>query len=287
MLEIRELDRLLSLFLEVMDDPSKKELLLYLLCYVQIARREGSGTIELDELLSCAYRNFRTSRSFWKDVLVELNLFKIWDLYGNVYKGKDIYKLSESGVYLMTLEGSYAQDISSFGHRVLKYWNIVNRLDGRRSLGETIKACVFAFNEELYQEAALYAELQKERVPQEASFFSLIEELCRASLTKKKEDIHNHLLKSYKLARELGDVYYEVNIRKLREDIQKGIKRLQKNQDPGKIKIEFVWKRNKRSFLSYLWEKITRWYRNWRRREPLRATRPHVSMMKDYVQGVF
>jgi hypothetical protein len=87
-LELRERDRLESLFLEVLEDQSKRELLLYLLCYIQLVKKEGNFSIGLDQFLGCAYRSFRASRNQWKDVLVELNLLKITDIYGNVYVGK-------------------------------------------------------------------------------------------------------------------------------------------------------------------------------------------------------
>ena len=91
MLEIKERDPLSNLLLEVLEDPSKKEMVYYLMCYLQLVRREDSFHVELNRFLSCAYRNFQKARSYWKDLLVGMNIFVISDLYGNVYMGKDIY----------------------------------------------------------------------------------------------------------------------------------------------------------------------------------------------------
>jgi hypothetical protein len=109
-LELRERNRLESLFLEVLEDQSKRELLLYLLCYIQLVKKEGNFSIGLDQFLGCAYRSFRASRSQWKDVLVELNLLKITDIYGNVYAGKDIYKLQEDNLLFVSLYEQYLED---------------------------------------------------------------------------------------------------------------------------------------------------------------------------------
>jgi len=113
-LELRERDRLESLFLEVLEDQSKRELLLYLLCYIQLVKKEGNFLIGLDQFLGCAYRSFRTSRSQWKDILVELNLLKITDIYGNVYVGKDIYKLQEDSLLFVSLYEQYLEDFYGF-----------------------------------------------------------------------------------------------------------------------------------------------------------------------------
>jgi hypothetical protein len=127
-LELRERDRLESLFLEVLEDQSKRELLLYLLCYIQLVKKEGNFSIGLDQFLGCAYRSFRASRSQWKDVLVELNLLKITDIYGNVYAGKDIYKLQEDNLLFVSLYEQYLEIFTGLSNKVVKYWSIAHRL---------------------------------------------------------------------------------------------------------------------------------------------------------------
>ncbi|MGB9874496.1 MAG: hypothetical protein ACPLRS_05970, partial [Hydrogenobacter sp.] len=77
---IKETDRLEGIFLEVLDDTSKRELILYLLCYVQLIRKVGNVNIPLDQFLRCASRNFINMRNSWKDILAEMNIFFINDL---------------------------------------------------------------------------------------------------------------------------------------------------------------------------------------------------------------
>ncbi len=260
MLELRERDRLESLFLEVVEDQSKKELLLYLLCYIQLVKKEGNFSISLGQFLGCAYRSFRASRSQWKDVLVELNLLKITDIYGSVYVGKDIYKLQEDSLFFVSLYEQYLEDFYGLSNRVIKYWSIVHKLSYGKlwSPQDAIHTAVYIFNEELYEEYVHYSELQKERFKRERVFFEVLEKVVKGTIS---QDCAKHWWEALELARELPDVYYGVDVEKLRKSLETNWRRCQKGKRVEKVKVEFVRQSKGRGFWGRIKDSINRIYR--------------------------
>jgi hypothetical protein len=228
-LELRERDRLESLFLEVLEDQSKRELLLYLLCYIQLVKKEGNFSIGLDQFLGCAYRSFRASRSQWKDVLVELNLLKITDIYGNVYAGKDIYKLQEDNLLFVSLYEQYLEDFYGLSNRVVKYWSIAHRLSYSKLWNpqDAIHLGVYIFNEELYEEYMHYSELQKERFRRDAVFFEVLEKAVKGTTI---QDCAKYWWEALELTKKLPDVYYGVDVEKLRKSLENNWRRCQKGK---------------------------------------------------------
>ncbi len=242
---IKENDRLQSIFLEVMDDPSKKELILYLLCYVQLVRKIGQPSMELGQFLMYTNKSFTSARNSWKDILVELNTFVISDLLGNVYTGKDIYKVEDTGLYFIRIEDSYHRDINSLSSKVIRYWGIVSKISsyGKRiNVYDAVRSSCLMFNERLYDELEAYCALQRDRFSKEARFFdvlNLLSSAIRLQGRDKKEAIVK-LDGCLKNMATLGDIYYSVNIHKLRKDVEGNLKRLQKNKSMEDLKIEFV-----------------------------------------------
>ena len=261
---IKETDRLESIFLEVLDDISKKELILYLLCYIQLVRKLGNVNIPLDQFLRCASRNFISMRNSWKDVLTEMNIFFINDLYGNIYTGKDIYRVDEKGFYFISIDHKYCRDLSSFSSKVAKYWGVVNKLShyGRSMTPyDAVYVSAIMFNEGLYDELLSYCEFQKERFRKEADFFDALSSLSLAY--RKKKDAVEYINQCLKKIAPLGDVYYSINLEKLKKDLSKLLKKLQKGKSLENIKIEFVnGEKNKES----TWRKLIKSIRNFFKR---------------------
>ncbi|MCS6998979.1 MAG: hypothetical protein RMK21_04690 [Aquificaceae bacterium] len=259
MLEIKERDPFSSLVLEVLDDPQKKEMVFYVMCYSQLVRREGSFHVELERFLSCAYRSFKNARNHWKDVLVELNLFVVSDLYGNLYTGKDIYKLEEGEIYLISLRKEYLPLFESISYRAFRLWNMLNRtLVYRKHLTaqDAVFISAFMFNEGLYEELRGYCELNMERYPLEAPYFRALRRLSGA-YAGKGEGVYQELKGVLAELQGLGQVYYGVNLLKLTRDVENLMGRVEKGKGLETIRIEFVSQKRKgegwlRTFLKRL-----------------------------------
>ncbi len=242
MLEIKERDPLSNLVLEVLDDPSKKEMVFYLMCYSQLVRREGNPYVELEKFLSCAYRNFRNARNYWKDVLVEMNLFVVSDLYGNVYMGKDIYRVEEGSIYFISLRSEYLNLFESINQKALKLWNILSRTMLYRkhlTAQDAVVMSTMMFNEGLYEELKSYCEVCGERYPAERAYFSLLYKLADI-YTEHKKDILKEIKGLLQEAQNLGDVYYGLNLLKLRKDLETLLRRLEAGKSLSPLKIEFI-----------------------------------------------
>mgnify|MGYP001627105467 CR=1 FL=1 len=255
MLELKERDPFSNLFLEVIDDPLKKELLFYLMCYSQVVRREGTLYVELDRFLSCAYRSFKNNRSHWKDVLVELNLFTISDLYGNVFTGKDIYRLKEDEVYFISIKQEYAELFEGINTKAFKLWNILSRSMVYRkptTVQDAVILSAMLFNESLYEETLNYCELCEERYRSEASYFKALRHLSLLYVGKEAKALEA-LKRILILLEGIGNVYYGINLDKLRRDVESLIRRLEKGKALSPISIEFVRNRKgKKGFLHKL-----------------------------------
>lgn len=241
MLNLKARDPISNLFLEVLDDPSKREIVLYLTCYIQLVRREGNSYVELEKFLSCAYRNFRSARSYWKDILVEMNVFVISDLYGNMYTGKDIYRIEEGNLYLISLRSEYLNLFENLSQKTFRFWNVLSRMTQYRkhaSAQDAVIVSALLFNEGIYEELKDYCELCAERYPAERKYFNLIckisEVYCEGKTTLRE------LRKLLQELQSLGDVYYGLNLLKLRKDLERLIKNFEAGKGLSPLKIEFV-----------------------------------------------
>ncbi len=248
------------MFLEVLDDPYKKELFIYLMCYIQIVRREGNSLVELSRYLSCSSSSFKKDRHHWKDLLVELNIFYVVDTYNRVYIGKDIYKVDESDINLIGLIDNYAKNFEDFSYRVTKYWNIINRAyihSTKVDVYNSVSLLCLIFNEELYEEAILYAENCGYRFMRDGAFFEAIKYLSLMESSSDKEEKIRHAKNALKMLGPLKDTYYEVNIRKLIQDVNDAIRKIQKNRDYSKIKIEMINLKGRRK--GGILQKVLKW----------------------------
>ncbi|MDW8066968.1 MAG: hypothetical protein RMI50_04740 [Aquificaceae bacterium] len=248
MLQIKEREPFSSIVLEVLDDPTKKENIFYFLCYSQLVRREGSFNIDLERFLSCAYRNFKNARNYWKDVLVEMNLFVISDLYGNTYWGKDIYKVEEGGIYLISLRHDYLPIFDSISYKALKLWNILSRTVIYRkhlTAQDAVIISTMMFNEGLYEELKSYCEVCFERYASEFLYFRILYKLSSIYTGDVKKSI-DELSAVLKDVQKIEPVYYGVNTLKLKRDIQYLLEKAERGKSIGPIKIEFVNQKNKK-----------------------------------------
>lgn len=248
MLEIKERDPLSNLVLEVLDDPSKKEMVFYLMCYSQLVRREGNPYVELEKFLSCAYRNFRNARNYWKDVLVEMNLFVVSDLYGNIYMGKDIYKVEEGSIHFISLRSEYLNVFESISQKVLKLWNILSRTMLYRkhlTAQDAVVISTMMFNEGIYEELRSYCELCVERYPAERKYFNLLYRLAGVYLGQGRE-IVREIRDILQEAQKLGDVYYGFNLYKLKRDLETLLRRAEMGKSISPLRIEFINQKKKR-----------------------------------------
>ncbi|MFN7065255.1 MAG: hypothetical protein ACK4OF_03815 [Aquificaceae bacterium] len=254
MLELKERDPLSNLILEVLEDPSKKEMVYYLMCYSQLVRREESTAVELSRFLSCAYRNFQKARSYWKDLLVSMNLFVISDLYGNTFTGKDIYKVEEEGIYFISLRREYLNQVDSINYKALRLWNILSKIGVYRryfTAQDAVIVSAIMFNEGLYQEAEAYCEVCIERFPLESSYFRALCKLSRLYWVDGVET-QNELKQVIKDLGGLGHVYYSINLLKLKRDIE----HMLKGNYISPIRIEFVGQKGQGNFIDRIVEKI-------------------------------
>lgn len=259
MVELKVREPFLNLVLELLDDPLKKEALLYLICYFQLVKREGNLYVGLDRFLVCAYRNFRNARNYWKDVLVELNLFQVIDLYGMAYTGKDIYKLEEGGIYFLGLKPEYEAYYEKLSAKVVKLWNVLSRshvYHKNITLQDGVNTLTLLFNEGLYEEVIAYGELLGERYKDRASYF---EALVNLSLfyTKGKEKPLEPVKKALDKLYSLEPVFCGVNISKLTRDVEELIRKVEKKKEASRIKVEFVGgKRHKENLFKRLWKRL-------------------------------
>ncbi|RMH80265.1 MAG: hypothetical protein D6674_04750 [Acidobacteria bacterium] len=252
MLEIKGRDPISNLALEVLDDPLKKEMVLYLMCYLQMVKREGGLYVELEKFLNCAYKNFRNARNHWKDVLVELNLLNVIDLYGNVYSGKDMYRLESGELYLIGLRSEYQNLFEPMAKRIVKLWNVLNKTYHYRkpnTLQDAVTLSTLLFNEGLFEETKAYAEICAERYTLNRSYFDMLNHLSQIYCVENYKGQVQDLKEDLQALQKLGKVYCGVNLIKLRADLEEQIRRLERGKPPTPLRIEFVNNKIKRESL--------------------------------------
>ncbi len=154
-----------SIFLEVLDDLSKKEVLLMILCYIQLVRRENSFEVPLIDLIKCSEKPYKHIKGDWRDIMMELDIFYITE-EDKTYEGKDIFKVQDTSQAIVSIVNVYKPDFNNISNIITKYWNIVSRLSsfsGEDIIEKRISTVVLLFNEQLYKECILYSNMLKER----------------------------------------------------------------------------------------------------------------------------
>ncbi len=253
-----ELDRLENIFLELLDDPMKKEILLYPICYCQLVRRTGNYDVSLHRLRACAEKPFKLLNASWQDILFELGMFTLKDKDGRVYSGKDILTVKGGDGFTVNINAEYKEDFYKFYTKLLKYWGILSsKLTYGKPLSPDASTHMLGliFNEELFKEAKYYSEILSMRFPEEASFFKAIKLISEFYHVYKEsgEILDNNLKKALTLLGPMPDRFYMLNTLKLKKDIE----RLRKSIKRGEffvIKLEFKQGReNKPNFFKRIY----------------------------------
>ncbi len=225
-----------SIFLEVLDDLSKKEVLLMILCYMQLVRRENTFEVPLSDLIRCSEKPYKHIKGDWRDIMMELDIFYIID-DDRMYEGKDIFKVQNISQSFVSIANIYKPDFQNISTTIAKYWNIVSKLasfnDGN-PIEKKISTVVLLFNEQLYKECILYSNMLRERALSftENMFFDAIidvsfcmefyqkdlldraKDYCRSSIDKLSE-INN---------------FYELNLKDFIKQLDVFFKKPQKSQ---------------------------------------------------------
>jgi len=241
----KELGRLESIFLEILDDPTKKEVLLYPICYCQLVRKLGTFEVPLEKLISCASKTFKTSRGRWQDVLLELDLFQIILPTGEVVLGKDLLRLKGSEDLRVSFLPEYREVFYEIYSRFLKYWTVLSKVSSyskRNTPAEAVYLTALIFNEELFSETRHYSDLQKLRFPKDENIFNVLEKLGEFySKIREKKFIDAGILEEVSQTLEgIGDTYYGLNTGKLKKDVSSLIKDVTKGRGYSIIKVSFT-----------------------------------------------
>ncbi len=254
----KELGRLESIFLEILDDPTKKEVLLYPICYCQLVRKLGTFDVPLDKLLSCASKTFKTSRGRWQDILLELDLFQVILPSGEVVYGKDVLKIKGSEDLKVSFLPEYREIFYEIYSKFLKYWTVLSKVSSyskRNTPAEAVYLSALIFNEELFSETRHYTELQRLRFPGDERIFGVIEKLGDFySRIREKKFIDSQLLSEVLEDLEsINSPYYGLNTAKLKRDVATLIRDIAKGKGYHVIKVSFTMGANHgRGFLRRL-----------------------------------
>ncbi len=260
----QEAGRLESIFLEIIEDPTKKEVLLYPICYCQLVRKENSFEIDLPKLISCANKTFHTFRGRWQDILLELDLFQLITFRGDVLYGKDILKIQSPEGFRVSFLPEYREIFYEVYSRFLKYWTVLSKVSSyskRNTPAEGVYLSALIFNEELYTESVHFAGMQSMRFPDEEAFFCAVRDLSEfyVRVNEKREFCTDLLEKALSRVETLKSPYYGVNTAKLRKDIESLIRDITRGRKYFILKISFTVssERRKRSLRAFI-EKILR-----------------------------
>jgi hypothetical protein len=241
----QEIGRLESIFLEIIEDPTKKEILLYPICYCQLVRKENNFEVDLQKLISCANKTFHTFRGKWQDILLELDLFQFITSRGEILYGKDILKVSSPEGLSVSFLPEYREIFYEVYSKFLRYWTVLSKVSSyskRNTPAEAVYLSALIFNEELYRESSHYASFQALRFPREEPFFSAVRDLSEfyVKLNDKREFDISLLERAHRRISPLGNTYYSVNTEKLMKDIEALMKDIAKGKKYFILKISFT-----------------------------------------------
>jgi len=241
----QEIGRLEGLFLEIIDDPTKKEVLLYPICYCQLVRKENTFEIDLPKLLACANKTFHTFKGRWQDILLELDLFQFITPKGEVFWGKDILKLQSAEGIKVAFQPEYREIFYEVYARFLKYWTVLSKISSysrRNTPAEAVYLVAVIFNEELYNEVVHFSKLQAMRFPQEEPFFNAVKNISEfyMKVNDKKEFDVQLLEGALAELSGLKSPYYGVNVAKLRRDLETLVREVSKGRRYFILKIDFT-----------------------------------------------
>jgi len=241
----QEIGRLESIFLEIIEDPTKKEVLLYPICYCQLVRKENNFEVDLGKLISCANKTFHTFKGKWQDILLELDLFQFITPRGDVLYGKDILKVPSPEGFKVSFLPEYREVFYEMYSKFLRYWTVLSKISSyskRNTPSEAVYMSALIFNEELYAESAHYTGIQAARFPREEPFFATVKDLSEfyMKLNDRKEFDTELLERALERVKGLGSTYYSVNVEKLRKDLEALLKDVTKGRGYFVLKISFT-----------------------------------------------
>ncbi|GEM_PF-978604 len=240
----QEAGRLESLFLEIVEDPTKKEVLLYPICYCQLVRKESSFEVDLQRLITCANKTFKITKGMWQDILLELDLFQLIAPNGDVICGKDILRIQSPEGFRVSFLPEYREIFYEVYSKFLKYWTILSKVSSysrRNTPAEAVYLSVLIFNEELFREVIHFCSLQTARYPAEGSFFSAVREVAEfyVKAGEGKDLSPYHLSKALEILNGFGDIYYGINVARFRKDVENLIREVIRARRYFPIKIGF------------------------------------------------
>jgi len=260
----QEAGRLESIFLEIIEDPTKKEVLLYPICYCQLVRKENSFEIYLPKLISCANKTFHTFRGRWQDILLELDLFQFITPRGDVFYGKEILKVPSPEGLTVTFLPEYREVFYEIYSKFLRYWTVLSKISSyskRNTPAEAVYLSALIFNEELYTESVHFSNLQSMRFPGEEPFFSAVKDLAEfyVKVNERREFDTELLERAYAKISRFKNPYYGINTLKLRRDIENLIKDINKGKKYFILKIDFtIASSHRKGFLRKVVSKVVR-----------------------------
>ncbi len=258
----QEAGRLENIFLEIIEDPTKKEILLYPICYCQLVRKDSNFEIELTKLISCASKTFHTFKGRWQDILLELDLFQLITPKGDVLYGKEFLKIQSPEGFKISFLPEYREVFYEVYSKLLKYWTVLSKISSysRRSIpAEQVYLSALIFNEELFPEAVHFVSMQSLRFPEERSFFYALKNMSEFYIrVNEKRELKTSLLeKSLSLLEELRDPYYGISVERLKRDIETLLRDIERGKRYFVLKIPFLLSSgNKKGFFKEIFEKV-------------------------------
>ena len=255
-----------SIFLEVLDDLSKKEVLLMVLCYIQLVRRENSFEVPLLDLIRCSEKPHKHIKGDWRDIMMELDIFYVNE-DDKIYEGKDIFKVQDTGQAQVSIANIYKPDFNNISNLVAKYWNIVSKLSsfGDGSLSEKkVSTVVLLYNEQLFKECILYANMLKERSfsTTEKKFFDAVIDACFAMEFYQKDILNRAKDYAKSASDKLSKIenFYDLNLRDFTKQLDLFFKKPQKQKLKEIPRIHTNRYKKKNSMFSRLLNKIKRFF---------------------------
>jgi hypothetical protein len=157
------LQKKMSHFLfEILEYPSKKEVLYLGLCYCQLSRVFNIDEIPVEELKKCLNRYLVDFETYpWRDYLLELEFFYLREGENNFIKGSNLITHTPSKDTTISIDPRYGFLKREFCQKVYKYWYISQKWSGGSNPSngdEVLKNAVILFNEGLYDETVHYLE---------------------------------------------------------------------------------------------------------------------------------
>lgn len=260
--EIKERKEIEDIFLELLFDISKKDILMFLICYCQFVRRDGSFDVNLQSLIKCVEKPYRDLKGTWEDILVELDIFYI-TVKNNIFTGKDIYKIKSPQEATISINNYFKNNFNDICSKSIKYWNILSRLNSFIDLGsfsEKLKVCIMLFNEELFNECSefLYYVKGSDISKSEALFSSALELASFGALffsAKKFDRSKDVISEAISFLDQIDQAFYGVDIDSFKRDLLSFIKNIEK---PNVVfpKINYIENKKPPFFLKRIINKI-------------------------------